>query len=110
MRYLTHYEEYPIYEPAEGGYYYAGNYVVETERLSKRQAKKKLKALFKELEKESELLASTASEWGCRPDYAWAMHPDGNKVEKYHKYIGAGESYVIERNYGSERKGRVPYC
>ena len=22
--YLTYYEEYPIYEPAEGGYYYAG--------------------------------------------------------------------------------------
>lgn len=24
MWYLTYYEEYPIYEPAEGGYYYAG--------------------------------------------------------------------------------------
>ena len=24
MVYLTHYCEYPIYEPAEGGYYYAG--------------------------------------------------------------------------------------
>ena len=24
MFYLTYYEEYPIYEPAEGGYYYAG--------------------------------------------------------------------------------------
>lgn len=24
MVYLTHYSEYPIYEPAEGGYYYAG--------------------------------------------------------------------------------------
>lgn len=23
--YITYYEEYPIYEPAEGGYYYAGN-------------------------------------------------------------------------------------
>ena len=32
MRYLTHYEEYPIYEAAEGGYYYAGNQVVESER------------------------------------------------------------------------------
>ena len=25
MRYISHYEEYPIYEPAEGGYYYPGN-------------------------------------------------------------------------------------
>ena len=24
MYYLTYYEEYPIYEPAEGGYYYSG--------------------------------------------------------------------------------------
>ena len=39
MRYVTHYEEYPIYEPAEGGYYYSGNQVVDTERMSKRKAK-----------------------------------------------------------------------
>lgn len=26
--YLTYYEEYPIYEPAEGGYYYSGNQVI----------------------------------------------------------------------------------
>ena len=25
MYYVTYYEEYPIYEPAEGGYYYAGS-------------------------------------------------------------------------------------
>ena len=28
MRYISHYEEYPIYEPAEGGYYYPGNQLV----------------------------------------------------------------------------------
>lgn len=43
MRYISHYEEYPIYEPAEGGYYYAGNQIVESERKSKRQCKKILK-------------------------------------------------------------------
>lgn len=32
MRYITHYEEYPIYEPAEGGYYYSGNKVVDSEK------------------------------------------------------------------------------
>lgn len=36
MRYISHYMEYPIYEPAEGGYYYSGNQLVESERKSKR--------------------------------------------------------------------------
>lgn len=43
MRYVTHYEEYPIYEPAEGGYYYSGNQITETERMSKRAAKAKIR-------------------------------------------------------------------
>ena len=29
MYYLTYYEEYPIYEAAEGGYYYSGKEAVE---------------------------------------------------------------------------------
>ena len=48
MVFLSYYEEYPIYEPAEGGYYYAGLELMESERLSKRQAKK----LFDERAKE----------------------------------------------------------
>lgn len=28
--YLTYYEEYPIYEPAEGGYYYTGRNAIES--------------------------------------------------------------------------------
>ena len=42
MRYISHYEEYPIYEPAEGGYYYSGNQLVASERKSKRACKKNL--------------------------------------------------------------------
>ena len=57
MIYLSYYEEYPIYEPAEGGYYYSGAELVESERLSKRAAKKwkeKIEAgQGKEEEKES---------------------------------------------------------
>lgn len=40
MRYFSYYQEYPIYEPAEGGYYYPGNKLINTERISKRQCKK----------------------------------------------------------------------
>ena len=50
MVYLTHYTEYPIYEPAEGGYYYAGNEANEYYRLnSVKQAKRKLPKCEKNL-------------------------------------------------------------
>lgn len=32
MRYISYYEEYPIYEPAEGGYYYPGNRLIDSKR------------------------------------------------------------------------------
>ena len=48
MVYVTHYEEYPLYEAAEGGYYYAGIQMVESERMSKRAAKKLFKELWKQ--------------------------------------------------------------
>lgn len=48
MVYLTHYTEYPIYYPEEGGYYTAGSYVEEYYRLnSEKQAKRKLAKLKK---------------------------------------------------------------
>ena len=34
MVYLTHYTEYPIYEPAEGGYYYTGRQAGSFYRLN----------------------------------------------------------------------------
>lgn len=48
MRYLSYYKEYPIYEPAEGGYYYAGNQLVKSERLSKRQCRRKFEKIWQE--------------------------------------------------------------
>ena len=101
MRYITHYEEYPIYEPAEGGYYYAGNQVVESERLSKRQCKKNLKELWKDAQKENEYLPEKEQ---------WVMFRDGTEIRRCSRYIGEGESYVIEKNYGSKVRGWHPYC
>ena len=48
MRYLTYYKEYPIYEPAEGGYYYAGNEVAQSERMSKRKCRSRFNEIWKE--------------------------------------------------------------
>ena len=101
MRYITHYEEYPIYEPAEGGYYYAGNQVVESERLSKRQCKKNLKELWADAQKENEHLPEREQ---------WIMFSDGTGIRKQSRYIGDGESYIIEKKRGSRVRGWHPYC
>src|SRR5574344_1240151 len=98
MRYISHYEEYAIYEPAEGGYYYPGNELVSTERLSKRACKKKFREICAELEKEE--------------PGAWCIEENSarKKYSGKHHYIGTGESYVIERRSGSQEKGWKPYC
>lgn len=91
MVYLTHYQEYPIYEPAEGGYYYAGNQAFEYYRLnSEKQAKRKLAKLKKELEAEGFIVDE-----GC------AYLPS--------KYVGEGESWRIEKVYGSHESGKQIY-
>lgn len=91
MVYLTHYNEYPIYEAAEGGYYYAGQEAGCFYRLnSVKQAKRKLAKMSKELEEEGFVV---------RDDYAFLRS----------RYIGEGERWIIEKVYGSHNKGRVPY-
>lgn len=76
--YLTRYEEYPIYEPAEGGYYYAGQQVDEYyECDSIDEAKKVLLKLKPELE-----------------DEGFKIFEDG---AYYHtQYIGEGIRWIIE--------------
>lgn len=122
MVYLTHYEEYPVYEPAEGGYYYAGNQVVAWERLSLRQAKKKFKEIWEEYDRQNvEAFGKTYSELcenGCKDEYGCRLHPwhlvepkgDRAEIRFYSQYIGEGESYVIERKLGSQERGWEPYC
>lgn len=100
MVYLSYYEEYPIYEPAEGGYYYAGNKLVKSERMSERQAKKRLAEIWEEVQKGNEILPEVEQ---------WVM--DGNRrgIYRSNRYIGEGESYIIERHKGSEERGWQPY-
>ena len=93
MFYLTHYEEYPIYEPAEGGYYYAGNRAQEFYRLnSMKQVKRKLAKMKKDLEEDGFIVSEEL-------DAAW----------RFSKYIGEGESWVVEKVYGSQNEGWHPY-
>ena len=103
MRYLTHYEQYPIYEPAEGGYYYAGNEPADYWELSKRAAKRTLMEIY------NELVAENMPDRNGYPKI-W-ISIDKNAVYKVNSgYIGDAESWIIERSFGSERKGWTPYC
>jgi len=117
MRYISHYTEYPIYEPAEGGYYYSGNQLVESEHKSKRACKKELLRIWEECKKENEELGfreENQNEWAAirheTRSYPWQLNKERNRIYRGSYYIGEGESFVIERRQGSKEKGRVPYC
>ena len=43
-------------------------------------------------------------------DYPWHFDREHNYIYKGSYYIGEGESYVIERNQGSQEHGWQPYC
>ena len=100
MVWLSYYEEYPIYEPAEGGYYYAGLALVRTERLSKRAAKRKFDEIAKRYVEETK-----------NEPYPWVMNDVryGRHLFRGSKYIGEGAYICIERNKGSQERGWVPY-
>lgn len=114
MRYITHYAEYPIFEPAEGGYYYAGNQVVASERKSKNQCKKNLEEIWRDCKEDNlfnygmEIPDFDKDEYGNRI-YPW-VKINSNRIVKRSRYIGKGESYIIEKHKGSETKGWEPYC
>ena len=90
--YLTHYEEYPIYEPADGGYYYAGReYTEYIECSNKADAIHELQYVLKE----------DLESLGFIVDETSAYLPS--------KYIGEGESWVIEETLGSLTQGKRIY-
>ena len=107
--YVSYVEEYPIYEPAEGGYYYTGDTVVFCRKFSTwKKANKyyqKLKKWFLE-----------ESEWGVDESriHTW----DNSGVDKWgegsvaiyqSRYIGEGARVQITRGPFQER-GWQPYC
>lgn len=79
--YVTLYEEYPIYEPAEGGYYYAGRDV-------------------------SCVLYVTSSYKKARKFY----DKNFEKYSYLSKYIGESHYLQIERKVGEYTSGRQIYC
>ena len=96
--YITLYNEYPVYEPAEGGYYYAGLSAEEAEGFdSFQEAAAAIDEVAKELNSNDyNLVKKSATEYRDAGD----------------KYVGTGAVLCVENNkqFRSRERGRVPYC
>ena len=91
--YVTHYTTYPIYEPAEGGYYYEGISMAETYGFnSLKRAKEYLHRLGRSL--------------------GFTVHPSRRSAHspyETNRYIGDREYLRLEFTPGSEESGWHPY-
>ena len=88
--YVALYKAYPIYEPAEGGYYYEGLELVGSNQfLSKQDARRALR------------------DYASRNGFNIAKN--GLSAYKRGRLIGESEEIYVERRVGSHEKGRVPY-
>ena len=106
---VQRYARFPIFEPAEGGYYYEGLEPDDLEkpiiRSTKRKAAKALLNLVKTLNK-----GLTQEDEGflvCSVNKKRARAFSVN-----HAYVGDGVEFFVEpiNRRGRNSKGRVPYC
>lgn len=98
--YVTLYTRYPIYEPAEGGYYYSGIEMEWSMGFQEyRKARRFLKKCFKDC-------------IACGDDQYEHWHTNANhsRFGVGSRYIGEGWHITLERKQGSEVCGYVPYC
>ena len=107
--YVSYVEEYPIYEPAEGGYYYAGEQVVDYRKFS---SWKKANKCFQKWKK----WFLEENEWAVAQNriHIWEnpgidKYGDGSLVRYNSKYIGEGAKVQITRGPFKEH-GYEPYC
>ena len=91
--YVTYYSEYPIYEPAEGGYYYAGRDAVWSQGFnSEEEARQFL----------NDFIVEDGEDWEQDQDGRYTVHG---------KYIGQDQTVKLEPNqdYLSAIAGWHPY-
>lgn len=106
MFYVSYITEYPIYEPAEGGYYYAGTVVEECYKFDTwKKANKKYQKMRKAF-----LEYYGADDEGIREYVCGGVSKYGGSGVYYaSKYIGEGARVEITRKEPRE-KGWEPYC
>lgn len=99
--YVTYYNKYPIYEPAEGGYYYSGIEIVESHEFSTfKKAKLFLRKWYKNC---IECEDHKSKYWRCNASKTFFGQPN-------QKYIGDGWYVQLERKQGKDVRGWTPYC
>lgn len=98
MYYVTMYEKYPIYERAEGGYYYEGCSIVWSRSFQEfRKAKRFLRKLYLSYVKD-------------RCEKYWYEKSDHSRFGENGRYIGDGWFITLERTYGQYVHHWHPYC
>ena len=97
---VTYYEEYPIYEPAEGGYYYAGSQNVWVRE-------------FKSWRKARQFFNKAAKQFveNFSYDNLYCMYGFPNSYAGVRsKYIGEDYGIVLTSKKPLEEHGWEPYC
>jgi hypothetical protein len=106
---IQRYERFPIYGPAEGGYYYNGrepdSYAIFN---TCEEANTALKKLVKETNDSYE--DSDGQREGLLICYSGGKYANAESVN--HRYIGDGYEFYVEPidQRGLHRKGYEPYC
>ena len=104
MYYVTEYREYPIYEPAEGGYYYEGVEMIQSRTFQTfRKARKHMNRTYKDVVKNEMPYIE-----GCGQTFF--SNENHLYFGAFGKYVGDRWFYVIERKQGREVRGATPYC
>lgn len=104
--FVTLYVEYPIWEPAEGGYYYAGESVGgNPKKVKAGKGKREIAKLYRQIQEDIKdgCYRKTARAW---------ISDDGRECGVYTEYIGEGFRYVLEskNHVGRQCHGWQPYC
>lgn len=106
MYYVAYITEYPIYEPAEGGYYYAGTQIQECREFSTwKKANKCYQRWSKEFKEMHDDEPERIWEYVCG---GIGKH-GGSHTAYCSRYIGEGERVEISKKKPVEH-GWTPYC
>lgn len=109
MYYVTYYGNYPIYEPAEGGYYYNGRQIFDVMTFNDRR---KAKRAYYKWVKEFYEIHDAVEERIIQRDFGGFFKWDEDKeiafVKTNSKYIGEDEGIIFSAAPVKE-KGYTPY-
>lgn len=106
MYYVAYITEYPIYEPAEGGYYYAGTQIQMCREFRDwKKANRFYQKCRKEFIEMHEDEPERVWEYACGGIAKWG----GSHTAYTSRYIGEGERVEISKKKPVEH-GWTPYC